>query len=85
MIEMLRKIFEADLGKSTIELKDKCSDCGCEIIVNITSAAGGFGLMGGVLFKCSPDEYFAKCPDCCHVNPKMDDARLKAEPSPVGG
>ena len=82
MINILRKIFEANPGKSTIEVKDKCSDCGRKIIVSITSTAGGFGLQGGALFKCSPDTYLAKCPDCCNVNAKIDDVRLKAEPSP---
>jgi len=36
MIEILRKIFEANPEKSTIVLKDKCSDCGCETIIEIT-------------------------------------------------
>ena len=49
--EVLRKIFEANSAKSTIVLKGKCSDCGCETIVNITSTSGGFGLQGGALFK----------------------------------
>jgi hypothetical protein len=65
VIEILRKIFEAHPGKSTIELKDKCSDCGREIIVSITSTAGGFGLQGGVLFKGEAESIFVKCPDCC--------------------
>jgi hypothetical protein len=64
MIEILRKIFEANPEKSTIVLKDKCSDCGCETIIEITPTSGGFGLQGGVLFKCSPDKYLAKCPKC---------------------
>ena len=71
MIEILRKIFEADPGKTTIELKDKCSDCGCEIVVNITSTAGGFGLQGGALFKSSSDAYSVKCPDCYTEGEKM--------------
>jgi len=75
MINILRKIFEANPGKSTIEVKDKCSDCGCEIIVDITSTAGGFGLQGGALFKCSPDTYLAKCEDCCNLNAKIEDGR----------
>lgn len=64
MIEILRKIFEANHEKSTIELKYKCSDCGCETIIEITPTSGGFGLQGGFLFKSSPDDYFAKCLDC---------------------
>jgi uncharacterized Zn finger protein len=73
MIEILKKICEANTEKSTIVLKGKCSDCGCKTIVNITSTAGGFGLQGGVLFKSSPDEYLVKCPDCYKVHPKIDD------------
>ena len=37
LIETLRKIFKAKPEKSTIVLKGKCSDCGCKIILNITS------------------------------------------------
>ena len=73
MIEILRKIFEANPGKSTIVLKGKCSDCGCETIVNIISASGGFGLQGGALFKYSSDEYLVKCHDCYKVNPMIDE------------
>ncbi len=69
MIEILKKMFEGKPEESTIQVKDKCSDCECEIVVNITSTAGGFGLLGGALFKYSPDAYFAKCPDCYKVNP----------------
>jgi hypothetical protein len=64
MIEILKKLFEANREKSTIVLNDKCSGCGCDVIIEITSTSGGFGLLGGSLFKCSPDEYLAKCPDC---------------------
>ncbi len=68
MIEILRKMFEANLEKSKIVLKDKCSDCGCETIIEITLTSVGFGLQGGALFKCSPDEYLVKCPDCYKAN-----------------
>lgn len=72
MIEILRKMFEANPEKSTIVLKDKCLDCGCETIIEIIPTSVGFGLQGGALFKCSPDEYLVKCPDCYQVNPKID-------------
>jgi hypothetical protein len=73
MIEILKKMFEANPGKSTIVLKEKCSDCGCDLVIEITSTSGGFGLQGGALFKGSlPDEYFAKCPACCQRNSKTD-------------
>jgi hypothetical protein len=67
MIELLRKMFEANPKKSTIVLKEKCSDCGCEIIIEITPTSGGFGQQGGALYKCSPDDYFVKCPECFKV------------------
>jgi len=73
MIEILKKIFEANPEKSTIVLNGKCSDCGCETIIEITPTSEGFGLQGGALFKCSPDEYLVQCPDCYQVNPKIDD------------
>ena len=64
MVEILKKMFEAHPEKSTIVLNDKCSDCGCDVIIEITPTSGGFGLQGGALFKISPDEYLAKCSHC---------------------
>ena len=60
----LKKIFEASPGKSTIVVNGKCSDCGCEATIDITITSEGFGLQVGVLFKCSPDGYLTKCPEC---------------------
>jgi hypothetical protein len=73
VLEILRKMFEANPEKTIIVLKGKCSDCGCETIIEITSTSGGFGLQGGALFKCSPNEYLAKCAACYQANPKIDD------------
>ena len=72
MIEILRKMFKANPEKSTIVLKDKCSDCGCNTIIEISPTSGGYGLQGGVLFKSSTDNYIAKCPDCYETNFKID-------------
>jgi hypothetical protein len=72
MIDILRKMFEDKPEKSTISLKGKCSDCRCKMLVEITPTSGGFGLQGGVIFKCSPDEYLLKCSECYQVNPKID-------------
>lgn len=72
MIEMLRKTFSANPEKSVIVLTAKCSDCGCDVIIEITPTSGGFGLQGGVLFKSSTDNYIAKCPDCHEKNFKID-------------
>jgi hypothetical protein len=72
MIELLRKMFEANPEKTTIVLIEKCSGCGREINIEITPTSSGFGLQGGVLFKCNFDEYLAKCPVCYKANPKID-------------
>jgi Zn finger protein HypA/HybF involved in hydrogenase expression len=73
MIEILRKMFETNPEKSTIVLKDECSDCGCETIIEITPTSEGFGLQGGVLFKSSTDNYIVKCPACYGKHFKIDD------------
>ena len=71
MIEILRKIFDANPEKSTIVLNGKCSDCGCKTILEITATSGGFGLQGGVLFKSSTDKYIVKCPACIEEDRKI--------------
>jgi hypothetical protein len=71
VIEILKKIFEANPDKFTIVLNGKCSDCGCDVIIEITLTSGGFGLLGGSLAKYSPDEYVTKCLDCYKSNPKI--------------
>jgi hypothetical protein len=73
MIEILKKMFEANPGKSTIGLLDKCFVCGRKTNIEITPTSGGFGLQGGVLIKHKPDKYLAKCPACHEANPKIDD------------
>jgi hypothetical protein len=78
MIEILRKMFEASPEKTKIVLKEKCSDCGRAIIIEITPTSAGFGMLGGVLFKSSTDKYIAKCPVCYKKHFKMD-------PNPVSG
>jgi two-component system, chemotaxis family, chemotaxis protein CheY len=72
MIQILKKMFEANPEKSKIVLNDKCFDCGCETIIEITPTSGGFGLQGGILFKRSPDGYLIKCLACCQANPRTD-------------
>ena len=68
MIEILIKLFKTQPENSTIELKNKCSECGCEVTVSITPTSEGFGLQGGALFKYSPHECIMKCRNCYKVN-----------------
>jgi hypothetical protein len=76
MIEILRKMFEANPTESTIALEGKCSECDYETKVNVTPTSGGFGLLGGALFKYSSDEYLVKCRDCCQISPKMSSRKF---------
>jgi len=73
MIEILRKMFETNPEKSTIVVKEKCSDCGYKTIIEITPTSRGYGLMGGVLFDSSTDKYTARCPACYEKCFKIDD------------
>jgi ribosomal protein S27E len=77
MIEILRKMFEANPEKSTIVLKAKCSECGREATIHITPTSGGFGFQGGALFKCSVDGYLVKCPGCYQSQGKPRISTLK--------
>ena len=71
MIEILKKMFDASPEESTIVLKEKCSICGSDVLIEITPTSGGFGLQGGALLKSSPDMYFTKCPGCYTSNPNV--------------
>jgi len=72
MIDVLRKIFEANPEKSTITINGKCSDCGRKVIVEIKRTSGGYGLQGGILVKCSPEKYSITCLECYNFNSKME-------------
>jgi len=68
MINVLRKIFEANPEKSTITINGKCSVCGRDVTVEIKPTSGGFGLQGGILVKCSPEKYSITCRECYRCN-----------------
>ena len=63
-IRKTKKILEAVPERSTIVLRDKCSDCGCKIIIDITPSSGGHGLHLGTFLECSTDKYCTKCAEC---------------------
>jgi len=67
-IGVLKKIFNASPGKTTITFNCKCSGCGNDILIDITHTSGGFGLNGGFLFEYAPDKYLIKCSDCYGLN-----------------
>jgi len=74
MIEILRKLFDANPEKSMMVLDGTCSDCGCETTIEITPTSNGFGLNGGALIQYSPENYLVKCPECYKAHSIMPDS-----------
>ncbi len=72
-VETLKSLFADRPGKAKIIFKGRCSDCGCDVTIDITPASAGFGFLGGSLFEHVPDWYSAKCPDCYKSNPNICD------------
>jgi len=68
MVEILKELFNGNPENSKIILNGRCLDCNSEVIIQITPTKGGFGLLGGALFKSPSGGYYAKCPDCNKVN-----------------
>lgn len=72
MIEVLRKKFKANPEKLTITINGKCSICGHNVTVEVKQTSGGYGLIGGVLVKYSPEKYSITCQECYKLNFKME-------------
>jgi hypothetical protein len=79
VLKIIENMFECRPEKSTIVLKDTCSDCGCETVIEITPTPEGFGLQGGALFKCSPDAYVAKCLACYTSSLTVEEKKVKGK------
>jgi len=73
MISMntLKKLFSDRPEKSTITFKGICSDCGCDVVIEISPTARGFGLKGGSLFEHMSSMFLSKCTDCFKANPTL--------------
>jgi hypothetical protein len=72
MLNVLKKIFNANPEKSKITINGRCSACGCKVIIEISQTSGGYGLQGGALVKCSPEKYSITCSKCYKLNPKLE-------------
>ena len=79
MINIIKKMFEANPGESTIVLKEKCSQCRGDVSIELTPTPRGFGLQGGALFKCSPDAYVAKCLGCYTSSLSVEEKKVKGK------
>ena len=75
MEDVLKKIFAAHPGKSTMEINGKCPDCGRKVTVIVEVTSGGYGLMGGVLDKAPSGNYSVTCLDCYKLNLKIAQQR----------
>ncbi len=75
MKEVLKKIFDAHPGKSTMALNGRCSDCGRKVAVVVEATSEGYGLMGGVLEKASSENYAITCIDCYKSKPNIAERR----------
>ena len=60
-INTLKNIFSDIPEKQTITFEGRCSDCGCDVIIEITPTSCGYGLQGGSLYEHSLGIYLTKC------------------------
>ena len=67
-LEMLKKIFEDRPLNSIITLSCKCSDCGNDLLIDITHTSGGFGFNGGLFVEYAPGRYLVKCHNCYNLD-----------------
>jgi hypothetical protein len=73
MVEILKRLFEANPDKSTVEFKDKCLNCRDDVIIHIKLTSVGFGLQGGALLDRSPNGHLTICFNCYKINPEIKD------------
>ena len=50
-METLRKIFADNGPKSPVIIQRTCSECGCDVKIELHKTSGGFGLQGGILLE----------------------------------
>jgi hypothetical protein len=79
LLNRLNELFKDNPEKSTIVLKEKCSECGLDITIEITPTSEGFGLMGGALLLSSTDKCIAKCLACYEKHFKIDDDKKSGQ------
>ena len=79
LLNRLNELFKDNPEKSTIVLKEKCSGCGCDTIIEITPTSRGYGLQGGALLLSSTDKCIAKCLACYEKHFKIDDDKKSGQ------
>lgn len=61
--DTLKRMFEGLTQENFVYIKKICSDCGCDVTIEIHKTSGGFGLQGGVLYDID-EVIVAKCDEC---------------------
>ena len=70
-VESLDRMFEQIHSSNHCNYRGRCHNCGCDVEVEITKIAGGYGLLGGVLFEPNPKNFLILCADCYEKSGKQ--------------
>ncbi len=62
-LNTLRQIFASNAPESPVFIRKKCSQCGCNVDIELHKTSGGFGLQGGILLEMD-DRTMAYCLKC---------------------
>ena len=64
-VESLDSMFEQSMPSKHLSYEGTCHNCGHNVEIEIAKTAGGYGLLGGVLYEPEPDNIILIC-DRCH-------------------
>jgi len=62
-LDTLIRIFEEQTPENPVLIQKICSDCACDVTIEIHRTSGGFGIQGGALYD-EDGIIVAKCVDC---------------------
>jgi hypothetical protein len=68
-VDNLTALFEANPGKTTLNIQGKCIACRRNLTVEICTTMDGFGFNGGMLLDKDQQDYVVSCVDCIHAAP----------------
>lgn len=70
-VESLDRMFAQINNSNHRNYRGRCHNCRCDVEVEITKTAGGYGLLGGVLFEADPQNFLILCADCYEKSGKQ--------------
>ena len=62
-LDTLIKLFGDNTPDRPVIINKTCSECGCDIEIELNKTSGGFGLQGGILIELN-GHIAADCPKC---------------------